>query len=302
MKQIGFVILSHNNPQQLLRLVRCLQRIYNNPPIVCHHDFGQCPLRREDFPSDVRFVSPFVKTRWAQFSVVSAALRAIELLYQHATPDWFTLLSGVDYPTMRPEQVIEELTSSEVDAFIDFREVPNIPYNLPYVAPGNPTLQHFTSSDNLELARRRYIGLNIWFPVIRRGPRLGRYTVYLPVDAWRWRFGSQFKCYYGDHWLAGSRKAAEVLIHPTSEHIKLRRYLRFRVSPDECYYQTVLANTPGLRISTKTKRFARWNGGGAHPKILGLDDLPAIMSSEAHFARKFSLGSSVLDEIDRMLL
>jgi hypothetical protein len=35
--------------------------------------------------------------------------------------------------------------------------------------------------------------------------------------------------------------------------------------------------------------------------VLGLDDLPAIISSEAHFARKFSAESPVLDELDKML-
>ena len=50
-KAIGFVIISHNYPQQLLRLVRCLQRNYNNPPIAIHHDLGQSQIRRDDFPS-----------------------------------------------------------------------------------------------------------------------------------------------------------------------------------------------------------------------------------------------------------
>ena len=44
--RIGFVILSHNNPQQLRRLVLCLQQAYDNPPIAIHHDFGQSSLRQ----------------------------------------------------------------------------------------------------------------------------------------------------------------------------------------------------------------------------------------------------------------
>ena len=41
---IGFVIVSYDKPAQLLRLVRRLMKLYNNPPIVCHHDFSQCSL------------------------------------------------------------------------------------------------------------------------------------------------------------------------------------------------------------------------------------------------------------------
>ena len=42
--------------------------------------------------------------------------------------------------------------------------------------------------------------------------------------------------------------------------------------------------------------------GGSHPKVLGVDDLPAIISSKAHFARKFAPDALVLDAIDKMLL
>ena len=39
----------------------------------------------------------------------------------------------------------------------------------------------------------------------------------------------------------------------------------------------------------------------SHSKVLGLDDLPAIISSGADFARKFAPDFPVLDEIDKML-
>jgi hypothetical protein len=38
---IGFIILSHDKPAQLLRLVRRLMKLYGDPPIVCHHDFSK---------------------------------------------------------------------------------------------------------------------------------------------------------------------------------------------------------------------------------------------------------------------
>ena len=236
--RIGFVILSHNNPQQLRRLVRCLQRIYDNPPIAIHHDFGQSPLCQDDFPSDVQFVTPHVKTGWGKFSLVVAALRAIELLYQNATPDWFVLLSAADYPTMPAEKVLEELTSNGMDALLDYREVPKLsdsrhkftsgfrshsqlasilgPCNssLSYPTPENPALNHFVLSNNLELAWRRYMGFYVWLPVIRSGPRIGRYMLDLPFEDWRSPFAPDFKCLYGDQWFAGNREVAGILLNP----------------------------------------------------------------------------------------
>ncbi len=300
-KQIGFIILSHNYPQQLRRLVLCLQRIYDNPPIAIHHDISQSPLQPDEFPSDVKFVSPHLKTRWGQFSVVMAALRALKLLYQKTPPDWFVLLSGADYPTMSADRVVKDLKSSGMDALLDYHEIRPRQSGVPYSIPENSALSHFASSANRELAWRRYIGLNLWVPVVRSGPRIGRWTAYLPFEDWRSPFDQQFKCYYGDHWFAGNRKVADILLNPIDKHLELRRYLRLRTSPDECYYQTSLVNTPGLKISTTTRRFSDWSGGGSHSQVLDLNHLPAIISSRAHFARKFALNSAVLDELDKML-
>ena len=330
-RRIGFVILSHRDPQQLRRLVHCLQRVYDNPPIAVHHDFDQSPLGLIDFPSDVQFVAPHVKTRWGHFSVVIAVLRALELLYQTATPDWFALLSGADYPTMPAASVLEDLEASGVDALLDHRELPTrsdgklkVSSGIRFLedsvelgslhlmradpAPDNPALKHFAMPANAALAWRRYMGLRLSLPIVRNGPRIGRYIVQLPIEDWRSPFAPDFKCYYGDHWFTGNHKIADILLNPLNKHLRLRRYLRFRHTvAEECYYQTVLANTAGLKICKATKRFADWSQsaggplGGPHPKLLTLEDLPAIVSSKPHFARKFAQDSPVLDELDKML-
>jgi hypothetical protein len=300
---IGFVIVSYANPEHLLRLVQRLQRIYDNPPIVCHHDFGQCALRADEFPDDIRFVLPHEKTGWGKFAVVTAALRALELLYQKSTPDWFVLLSGSDYPTMPADQVVADLASCGGDALLDLREVPNSPPDMSYPPPENPTLQHFGSAENLALAWRRYVGFNAWVPVVRAGPRIGRHTMYFPFEMKRWSpFDASFKCFYGDHWFSGNSKVARILLRPTEKHLQLRRHLRWRVVPEECYYHCVLGNSSDVKILKATRRYSEWLGGGAHPQVLTVNDLPAIISSRAHFARKFEPGTAVLDEIDQLLL
>jgi hypothetical protein len=299
---IGFVIVTYSNPEQLLRLVRSLQRMYDNPPIVCHHDLGQSTLRVEDFPKDMRFVMPHEKTGWGKYVVVKATLRALELLYQKSTPDWFVLLSGSDYPTMRADEVVADLASIGGDALLDLRKVPSSPPNSRYELPENPTLQHFVSVENLALAWRRYVGFNAWIPIVRAGPRLGRHTMYFPFEMKRWSpFDASFRCFYGDHWFSGNSKVAQILLTPTQKHLQLRRHLRWRVVPEECYYHCVLGNSPDVKIVKATRRYSEWLGGGAHPQFLTAKDLPAIISSRAHFARKFEPDSPVLDEIDKLL-
>ncbi len=297
--KIGFVVLSHRNPAQLERLVRTLQTQYDNPPIAVHHDFDQSPLSTEIFKGNVHFVIPSLRTLWGQFSVVSAALQCLNLLYQKASPDWFFLLSGADYPTASAATVTTELGNNHADALLDFREIA-LGHHREKPAL-NEALKHFSSSENIQVAWRRYIALKFYYPVLRRDLRVGWREIGLPVGAPLAPFSKTFKCFYGDHWFAGNSKTASVLMSPSSEHRKLAIHLRLRHCVDECYYQTVLANTRGLTIDRSTRRFAIWSPRLANPKTLAVEDLPAIQASRAYFARKFDFPSPVLDEVDRML-
>jgi hypothetical protein len=299
-KDIGFIILSHANPGQLRRLVLALRQNYESPPIVCHHDFSQCNLSASDFPENVTFVVPSITTRWGRISVVDAALRALRRLFEISQPDWFFLLSGADYPVMRGDVVRAELRANTCDALLDLREVVNPPFSSRPPLPDNPALEHFVSPGNVEIAWHRYVGMNLWIPRIVRGPRLARQMFYPKMRALTSPFNADYRCFYGDHWFAGNARVAEILLRTTRQDEKLHRHLAWRAVPEECYYHTILANA-GARIDKKTRRFAVWNGGGAHPQNLGIGDLGKIFKSKAYFARKFLPNADVLDEIDRAL-
>src|SRR5262249_39068180 len=107
----------------LLRLTRALTELYNNPPIICHHNFTMCPLDQGGFPAGCRFLKPHLNTRWGDISLVKAGLLAIDRLLQMDGWDWFFLLSGSDYPIAKRESVSRELVSAKFDALIDNRLV-----------------------------------------------------------------------------------------------------------------------------------------------------------------------------------
>jgi hypothetical protein len=151
----------------------------------------------------------------------------------------------------------------------------------------------------------RYRGAQLWLPIPRREGaryRLGRHTIQLPFESPFLPFNANFRCYYGDHWFSGSRLAASALLQPTAEDLRLQRHLRWRASADECYYQSVLGNRHDLTLHRDNKRFALWHGGGAHPAWLTEDNLEAMLTSDAHFARKFRRDDPVLDRLDEVLL
>ena len=118
---LGFVILSHTASPTLGRLVSALNGIYDNPPIVIHHDFSQSPLplQSHQLGRHISIVEPYFRTRWADISLVDAFLAALELLFEKYSPDWFSFLSTECYPIASASDVLGELAKSPYDAYIE---------------------------------------------------------------------------------------------------------------------------------------------------------------------------------------
>ena len=121
--KIGFAIISHDEPEQLLRLVKSLNAMFGAPPIVCHHDFSQCSTHEALFPPNVQFVHPHICHSWGHITVPLAALRAFSLLRNYAQLDWFFLLSGSDYPVRPADEIVADLSNTNYDVFLDNREI-----------------------------------------------------------------------------------------------------------------------------------------------------------------------------------
>jgi len=305
-QKIGFVLLSHNKPEQLLRLTRRLVHLYGDAPIVCHHDFSQCSLNGLVFPSQVIFVRPHLETKWAGMSLILAFLRALKIMYQRLSPpDWFVLLSGSDYPVRPPQTVLDELASGGFDAYLDHRLVE-------YPWTPDPKIEYaphaFKCAGWIPLAHDRYVAIHPclpWYSLGRR--RFVKLTVGHIRSKRLLRFFTPFtetlKCYGGSQWFTGNHRAAERLLATNSQNRILFEHFSGRFIPDESLPHTILCNQADLRISENDLRYIDWRMGGYHPKTLGLDDIPRILASGAHFARKFDLamGPEVFDAIDEIV-
>jgi hypothetical protein len=203
---------------------------------------------------------------------VAASLRALELLYNNATPDWFVLLRAADYPTVPAEKVLAELVPTEADALLDYREVPSasdprhsLAYGLsisrwsaslghsrfdpPFPEPENPALKHFVLPNSLELAWRRCMASNVWRPISEAGQGLGDIpcTCHSTVGGYRSRL--TLIASLATNGSPAIIKSLKILLNPSDKHLELRRHLRARNDvSDECYYQRILGNASGLRV------------------------------------------------------
>ena len=286
---VGFVVLTHNKPKQLVRLITTLNRMFERPPIACHHDFTKCNLASEAFPKNVSFVHPHISTGWARFSVVEAMLRAIQLLYELPNfPNWFILLSGADYPIKSAKRILDDLFTSKYDAHIEHQRIIYNNYENAWQ----------------EACHKRYCSLNLHIPLINRVAKLRHPLLtrsFLP-------FSHDFGCFAGEFWFCGNVNAAKHLIEYHRTRPALAAHYRrserhHNIFPEESYFQTILCNSPNLSVSQNNWRYIDWSSGPSYPKLLLLEDLPKLKNSSAHFARKFDIDAddSIFSRLDDLL-
>lgn len=286
--KVGFILLTHAKPHQIIRLVTRLNQMFDHPPIVCHHDFSKCALPLNSFPGNVSFVQPHLQTGWAEFSVVEATVRSLEQMYEGpSSPDWFVLLSGADYPVKSAAQILHDLNAGSYDAHIHFELI------------GTNALESDWQTQCLD----RYCTKSFSFPSITKRLRPTRRLLRLkhPLLTRAFLpFSKNLRCFAGSQWFCANRRSAQYIIEFHKTKPDLATHYRKLMSTEESYFQTILANAPNLQLNNNSWRYTDWAAGGGHPKTLLFDDLPKILSSSAHFARKFDIDTDVriLNELD----
>ena len=291
MTPIGFVILI--NPfsplSQTERLIGTLNRMFDHPPIVCHHDFGKNPQLIESRSSNVQLVHPHVNTKWADFSCIEAAVKALNLLYSGDNPPkWFIYLSGSDFPIKPASQIMDDLDSTIFDAHIEHllvhrRAIPHLPLKNRLIAHRGP--------DWPRAVNGRYQSVSMRIPWITRRFQFTMRTLQLQhpfFTAGHLPFTRQFNCFGGEAWFCANHRAAQAIIESYTTNAALVAHFRTVLCPEESYFHTVLGNASGLRLSQDPLRYMDWTVGGNHPKILAVEDIPRLTDSNAHFARKFA--------------
>jgi len=304
---LGFVLLV--NPFHPLerseRLIRTLNRMFDHPPIACHHDFGQNPQFIANCPANVRLVRPHVATRWGDFSCVEAMIKALRLLYSgEDRPGWFVFLSGSDYPLKSADKILADLHGSPFDGHIEHKLVSEGDLVYP---PDPDNLQGWKWETWLKQCHKRYCSLrvNVWG--INRYLRFSKRTFWLEHPIFtrgRVPFTAEFKCYAGEVWFSANHRCAERIIDFHDRDRRVIEHYRKTLVPEESYLQTVLANASDLKLSQNYLRYVDWTGRKSNPKVLTMDDLPKLRSSGAHFARKFDEGidTAILDELDKWIV
>jgi O-antigen/teichoic acid export membrane protein len=275
-------------------------------PVFVHHDFSKVPAFHPQQPNVTVLQDP-VPTAWGDWSLVAATLRLMERALEDREVTHFQLLSETCLPVRPVAEFEAYLKRERPDFMIDMRALDEpqalLSHGWRYLSePGwlrraarlatvwawQQAGHMQVDNINLQLAGRA------GGPVARARQWLG-YQVLMAI-AWRHRkrlrgFGAR-NLAIGSQWFGASRRAAAWLLHTRTALPALTRHFQRSHIPDEAYVHTLVscAQAAGLPLAVRPGNHALfWDGCGTGPDVLGQHDLPRVLASGRHFARKFPL-------------
>jgi hypothetical protein len=291
--------MTHRDPVHVEDLVERVLTLSPSGHVVIHHDAsasGPIPYGGRG-PERVHFTERR-QVLWGDWSIVERTLQMTRDALERAHADWFVMISGEHRPVTDLGAWERATVDSGADALVEAKA---LPHRLRFGRADEDVNRHLArcvhrwvaiDQPRLPVAHRAVGGLwklsrsvqplmameyshrrKAWFVGTRR-----RRT---PVAGWTF--------YKGTQWIAFSRRAADVVLGTDPA---VTAWFRHGHIPDETYLQTVLNNAPGLDVRDAVVTYVppvppgAAQAGSPRPMVLDDDDLPAVWTSGAAFARK----------------
>lgn len=301
-----YLVQSHCDPAQVLRLVGTIKRCSPGAQVLVVHDGRTVvldPRPFRDFP-DVEVIVRYDRVERGEWSILSPLLAGLRELVENPrwSFDWLVYLSGQCYPVRPLADFEAELAATEYHGFLSFWDV------LGKESPWKP-----------RQGKARYYAQYRRFPEwtgsLWRAVRfLGKVSplrfhfTYGPFVGWQPRhtpFEGPVRCYGGWQWWTLSRSCVEHLWQAISGSDPLVRWFRRTMAPCEAMVQTVLLNAGRFALCPDSRRYVDFGERrDGRPRTLERDDLPRIAAGRFDFARKFEMARDpgLLDLIDARVL
>jgi hypothetical protein len=296
--KLAIVVLAHDRPDQLARLLAALR--HPRVRLYLHLDrrVGSAPFTAALADAGLGDVEPLPRhaTAWGSPELVDAALEGIVRGARDGC-DHFTLISGRDFPLRPVEEILAFFEAAGSRSHLEHFPLPDPRWRFggrdrtdfyTYTVRGRRETCIPRGEDTSFLsAKGRALNAMLRVRSALKGAR---------------RFPSYANPFGGSQWWNLSRAATDRVLGFLGEHPDYRRYHTYTLAPDEVFFQSILLGTDFAEeheVVNDTLRFMRWAEKESHPRVLRVDDLPAMVESEALFARKFD--TSVDDSALRRL-
>lgn len=277
--RVAYLVLAHNTPNHLKRLVAAL-----NSPNASFYIHVDRKSNIQPFLFDapnVLFLADRMPIYWGDFSVVRATIRLIETALCDR-PDYCCLISGSDYPIRSAEYIERFLALGRNRQYMAMVRIPCPERGKPL---SRVQAYRFPIPYNHALARRAMLWLHKSIP--RRS-----YKGITP--------------YAGSQWWALTRDACQYIVRFIDTHPDFVKFFARVPVPDESFFHTIIGNSEFRGEVVRNLTYCDWSAGGSNPASLGpahlevLTKIPLIAhdeyygSGELLFARKFPDSSEAL--------
>jgi hypothetical protein len=313
---IAYLILAHNQPLQLERLIERL----NQPNI---NFYVHVDKKSKDLSSVTQNLSKYknvtvisrYNVNWMGFNMVKSTLDLI----QHALASginfkYYVLLSGQDYPIKNNEYVNNFFSSHNTD-FISYNKLSHLPepfrdkvrlFHFPDIPYTNPR-----SLKKIPILVKAYYGI------------YKRFKKYMPQRS----FYKNYEPYFGSQWFALTHETIKYVLEFIKENKQYVKFMELTEGPDEIFFQTIILNSERKNnlcgydsyldwLKTRkdgelfvqgysSLRYMDWSERGKpKPAVLDSSYYETLKESEELFARKFDevISADLLRRIDINLL
>jgi Core-2/I-Branching enzyme len=281
---LAYVIIAHQQPQQLKRLITALQS--DTASFFIHFNkktesaYQEAVELLKDVPN-VYFV-PRRRIFWGHPSLVKAALSGLQAVSKSGVRyDYVSLLSAQDYPIKSIQEIERFFEQNAGKQFIDCDSL-----------DGNGS--RFSGNPPWDATSRIESWYFMWNSKIFR----------LPIRRHKLPYG--YTPYLGYLWWSFSREFVEYMLEFLEQHPRYIQFFDHVFISDEFFFQTLLMNSPFKQAAVNDDlRFADWeNPNPGIPATLLEADFERLQNTHHLFARKFDAArdSAILDLIDEKLL
>lgn len=278
MKRHAYLIIAHNEPEVLCRLLQLLDDERND--VFLHIDARSTEMNQR-FASwtmvhgGFHIIEKPMCVYWGHVSQVEVEYLLMHEATSHGHYSYYHILSGVDLPLHSQDTIHRFFEEHQDMEFVGFWDTPQhckdlqrkVRYYYPflrYYRDRSHPLHHVTSLvKNLCVALQKLVG-------------------YRRASEWEWK--------KGPNWVSITDEVCRYILSKESD---VKRKMAGVLCPDEIFVQTLLWNSDFRShiydtqdVDAGCQRLIDWNRG--NPYVWQSDDESQLRNSPLMFARKFS--------------
>jgi hypothetical protein len=299
---INYLIISHKNPQQLLRLINRLRGIGNKFYIHIDIYSNQNEFEELIFGEDICFIENRFNCIWAHYNFVLATIELMKVSLVNRIGAKLVLLSGQCYPIKKREQLEEIILEDKNSSFIqitkpswnDFhRRINEYRFDLSNKRFDYIYLKTFNLHSIKLMLRGKISLINLGLLLIKRKFALN--LDFFGGSAW-WVLNYELSLKFLDYYKRNKRK--------------IDSFFKYSHCPDEFFFQTIinhLLNEDDNQIIYDSVTYVNWTRPNTVlPVTFEKDDINELQNLDnlKLFARKFDydIDIQIMDLIDSNIL